>query len=332
MRGIFRRCAAFVAACAVLVGLGMGAALGVVRAQANQAGNGFRISPVRSEYTIDKGASETMVITLENPTAGPISAKAVTNNFIASDKEDGEPRLILDDSAQQPANNFKSLIGPLPDVTLKPGQKREISVTINVPKDANSGGYYGAIRFVPSDGREGGNVALTASVGSIVLVRVPGNLIEKLSLVQLAASQEGKTKSFITGGDVSITARLKNVGNIHVQPFGKVQVKGMFGKVVAEYELNSTDPRANILPNSIRKFENGVAKPKPFWFGRYTVTANIGYSQGSGDFITAKSSFWYLPTWFLIFLLLVIAAAVGAIFWFRSGRGGGGRSRRIRRY
>jgi hypothetical protein len=303
-----------------------------VYAQKTQIGNGFRISPVRSEYIIEKGKSETFVVTIENPTAGAINAKAVVNNFIASDKEDGEPRLVLDDSAQQPANNFKKLVGPLPEVSLKPKEKKEIPVIVTVPVGANSGGYYGAIRFVPSESGGAGNVALTASVGSIVLVRVPGNLTEKINLVQLSAAQEGKTKSFVTSGDVSVATRLKNVGNIHVQPFGKVQVKNMFGKVVSEFELNGTDPRANILPDSIRRFNNDLKKPKPFWFGRYTIIANIGYSQGSGDLITAKAGFWYLPTWFLILLLIIVMAIVGAVFYFRSGMGGGGRSKRIRRY
>ena len=325
MRGALKRAIAILAALSVLVGFG-----GSLAIAQNNAGNGFRISPVRSEYIIDKGASETMTITLENPTAGPINARAVVNNFIASDKEDGEPRLILDDNAEQPRNNFKKLVAAIPDISLKPNEKKEIPVTISVPEDANSGGYYGAIRFLPIANAGDGNVALTASVGSIVLVRTPGDLQEKLNLVQLSAGQNGKTKSFLFSGDVDIVTRLKNVGNIHVQPFGKVQVKNMFGKVISEYELNSTDPRANILPDSIRRFEDDIKKPKPMWFGRYTITANIGYSQGSGDFIQAKSSFWYLPTWFLILLLIIIAAIVGAVFWFRSGRGS--RNKRIRRY
>src|SRR5688572_15092066 len=73
-------------------------------AQSGQSGNGFRISPVRSEYVIDKGKSETLTITLENPSDGPILAKGIVNDFIASDDESGEPRLILDSSAPSPKN------------------------------------------------------------------------------------------------------------------------------------------------------------------------------------------------------------------------------------
>jgi len=320
MRGVLKRLAVLVLVGAVLASLGEA----FVAAQ-NAPGNGFRISPVRSEFTIEKGATETLVVTVENPTGGPITARGVVNNFIASEKENGEPRLILEDNAPQPRNNFKKLIGPIPDTPLAPRQKKDIQVSINIPKDAESGGYYGAIRFLPVNSQDDGNVALTASVGTIVLVKVPGNLTERLSLESLGAAQNGKSKSFLTSGDVDVAVRLKNIGNIHVQPFGKVQVKNMFGKVVKEYELNANDPRANILPDSVRRFDDPIAKPKPMWFGRYSITANIGYSQGSGDLISAKASFWYLPTWFLIFLFVLILAIVGAVFWFVKMRGGGGR-------
>lgn len=327
MKIMFRRSAVIVMALAVVFGVGGSLAV----AQNDAAGNGFRISPVRSEFVIEKGASQTLAITVENPTGGSVTARGVVNNFIASDKENGEPRLILDENAPQPRNNFKNLVGELPDVTLEPLQKKEIPVNISIPADASSGGYYGAIRFLPVDTEGDGNVALTASVGTIVLIRVPGDLEERLNLTQLSASQEGSTKSFFTGGDVSVATRLENVGNIHVQPFGKVHVKDMFGNVVQEFELNSTEPRANILPDSIRRFENDINKPDRGWFGRYTITANIGYSQGSGDLITASSSFWYLPVWFLIVLLLVIILIVGGVFWFMNRRGRGNR-RSIRRF
>jgi len=325
MRGVWRRSIAAVSALVAIVSLSVSMA---TAQNTNSAGNGFRVSPVRSEYTIDKGRSETLVVTVENPTDAAIKSRVVINDFVASDQENGEPRLILDDNAPAPKNSFKKLVAPIADIQLGPRQKKDVPVSINVGGNANAGGYYGAVRFIPADTGGNGNVGLTASVGTIVLVTVPGDLTEKLDLVELGATQNGELKGFMTGGDLSIVARLKNTGDIHVKPFGKVQIKNMFGKVVKEYELNAVEPRANILPESVRKFEDAVAKPGRGWFGRYTVQANIGYSQGSGDLITASSSFWYLPVWFLV-LLVVLAAIVAGVFWLvRRYRGGASSKRR----
>lgn len=319
LRVTFRRSLAALTAMILVVGV----TAGIASAQ-NSSGNGFRLSPVRSEYTIEKGKSETLLVTVENPTGGSVTARGIVNDFIASDKENGEPRLILDENAPSPRNSFKKLVRAIPDLQLGPREKKDIPITIAVPEDANAGGYYGAIRFLPINTAGSGNVGLTASVGTIVLVKVPGDLTERLDLVQLSAAQNGKTKSFLTGGDVAVVTRLKNVGDIHTQPFGKVQIKNMFGSVVHEYELNANDPRANILPDSIRRFEDAVPKPGRGWFGRYTISANIGYSQGSGDLISTSSSFWYLPFWFLIVLLVLVIAIVAGIFWLKNRHGGGG--------
>lgn len=292
---------------------------GIAQAQVTTGGgNGFRISPVRSEYTIEKGSSQQLTVNIENPTDANVTAEPVVNDFVSSDNETGEPRLILDDSVPPPKNSFKTLVDVQQPVELGPREKKDINITIRVPENANSGGYYGAIRFVPSATTGTGNVGLTASVGTIVLVRVPGNLTERLDLVDLTAGQDGKARSFFTSGDVSVLSRIKNSGDIHLQPFGKVQVKNMFGKVVHEYEFNNTDPRANILPDSIRKFEDKVDKPNNGWLGRYTITANLGISQGSGNLISSSTTFWYMPAWSLVALLaIVLAIAAGGYHFYR---------------
>lgn len=309
-------------ALAGLVIMGTSLAPGLLFAQtANDAGNGFRISPVRAEYTIEKGKSETLLISVENPTGGAIIAKPIVNDFVSSDKEDGEPRLILDDNAPSPKNSFKKLIEPIADTELAPRQRKDVKVTVSVPSDANSGGYYGAVRFTPAAAPGAGNVGLSASVGTIFLVRVPGNLTERTDLVQLSAASKSQkngadvygAKSFFTSGNVSVLTRLKNNGDIHVKPFGRVQVKSMFGKVVEEFEFNNIEPRANILPDSTRRFTNDL-KSKT-WFGRYTIEANLGYSQGGGDLISSKATFWYIPALALWAMLIGITAIVGFVYW-----------------
>ncbi len=287
-----------------------------VLAQTPQSGNGFRISPVRSEYTIERGKTQTLIVTIENPTNIPTTAVGVVNDFVASDQEDGQPRLVLDDKVPAPKKSFKKLVPQISNVQLGPKEKKDVPIVISVPEDAAAGGYYGAIRYLPSVTNNAGNVGLTASVGTIVLVRVPGDLTEKLDLIQLSALQNHKPKSFLTSGEVQALTRIKNSGDVHLQPFGKVQIKNMLGKVVAEQEINSTTPRANILPESIRRFETDMKRPSGGWIGRYTITANIGYSQGSGELLTGSASFWYMPVWSLIALAILIVAIVGGVYWF----------------
>lgn len=287
------------------------------QSDSNNVANGFRISPVRSEFTIDPGKTETLTITVENPTDVATIARPLINDFVASEEEDGKPRLILDENAPPPKNSIKKLISKLPDVPLGPKEKKDIQVQVRVPEGANPGGYYGAVRFIPADLGQVDVVGIAASVGSLVLVRVPGDLTERLDLIELSAAQKGKAKSFFTDGTVQSLVRLKNEGDIHLQPFGRVTVKNMFGKQVANYELNlnQQELRDNILPGSTRKFVNDL--PDQRWLGRYTITANLGYTNG-GELITSSTTFWYLPVWALVVLaLLVVGIAVGGYFLYK---------------
>lgn len=283
------------------------------------SGNGFRISPVTSDFVIEPGQSEILTITVENPTELPTIAVPFVNDFIAGQNEDGEVLPILDENAPAAGNSFRSLVGNIDEIELGPRERRDIEVTISVPEDANAGGYYGIVRFQPRDVNESGNVTLSASVGSIALVRVPGDLSEQLNLVQLSAAQGDSLRSFFTGGEVSTLIRLENAGNIHVQPFGRVQIKNMFGDVVESFELNDVTPRAYILPDTIRRFQDDLEGTN--WFGRYTIEANIGYSQGSGEVISAQTTFWYVPVWALIALFVAIAAIAFGVVTLVNRRG-----------
>lgn len=302
---------------AVVLGILVAASIiSPVHAASSSQANGFIISPVRTEITVKKGNSQAVQLSVQNPTDAQVTVKAVINDFVASNNESGDPRLILNSNSPLPANNFKSLVGAIPNITLGPHQKQYINIPINVPASANSGGYYGAIRFLPASTDQTKNVGLTASVGSIFLITVPGNLTEKLNLVQLSAAQGDSAKSFITSGRVSVLNRLENVGNIHVQPFGRVNVKNMFGKVVDSYEFNPA--QGNILPNSTRKFVD-LLKHKS-WFGHYTIEESLAYQQGSGNLIVAKTTFWYFPVWFLVTVLAVIVLIIISILFWRQRR------------
>lgn len=290
---------------------------GVTNHSLGQSGNGFRISPVRVEKTIEKGQSSTAKIMIENPTPQDINARVAIHDFEPAADETGQPRIIFDENKSASGNSFKTLVAPIQDIFIPSKGKKEITVYLSVPNNASSGGYYGAIRVLPNgSSNDQSNVSLSASVGTLFLITVPGGLTEQLQLVDFSAARDSSTgRLFINSGKIQIITRLKNTGNVHVKPFGKVQVSDRSGKVVQEYEFNNTEPQSNVLPNSTRKFEDNLKDQK--WFGKYTITANLGYGS-TGSLITAKNTFWVIPMWLVIIAgLLVIALVVAGFFIYK---------------
>ncbi|MEK9195932.1 MAG: hypothetical protein AAB914_01050, partial [Patescibacteria group bacterium] len=177
------------------------------------------------------------------------------------------------------------------NITLAPGQRENIEVTIAVPKDASPGGHYGVVRFTGSPPElEGTGVSLSASVGTLVLVNVSGNVTQSAKVAELYTSQNGKRRSLFEYGPVTVTTRVQNNGNVHFKPKGTVQVTNIFGKNVYLGQLNQDNRTA--LPGSIRKFDQTI--DKKFMFGKYTITADVVYGTDS-QITSEKTTFWVVP-------------------------------------
>ena len=165
-------------------------------------------------------------------------------------------------------HTIKDWINTIPEVTLKPGEQKTIDVTLSVPKDAGPGGHYGVIRFTGTPPEvDSSAVSLSASIGTLVLVTVSGDVHEEASVAELYTSQNGKKRSLFEYGPVTINTRFKNTGNVHARPSGTVVVTNMFGKTVDTFKFNEI--KGNVLPQSIRRYENSLNKR--LLFGRYKV-------------------------------------------------------------
>lgn len=274
-------------------------------AQQNPTGSGLSISPILSEYTLKPGQSDKLGISLKNITLNKITAQSGIYDF-ESDNVTGNPRIIKDQNQVSP-NSIRRFIQGLTDVPLDVGQQKKVALTINIPKDTSPGAYYGIIWYkaVPTgpNAPGPGEVSLSASVSTIVLITVPGNLRQQVQLTDLHIYRGGHDGTLFFGKPNQIGVELRNLGNGFVKPFGTVEIKNMSGKVVDSYQLNNTNPRASILPSSNRIFKNDIKNINSI--GRYTVTASVSYGTGA-QVLTLKETFWYIPVWLGLIIIAVI--------------------------
>lgn len=275
---------------------------------AQGAGQGLEISPPLLDIKADPGETVKTKIRVRNVTKESLVVKAQFEDFVASG-EDGQPKILLNSDEQSPYS-IKDWLSAPESVTLASQQRAEIEVAIVVPQDASPGGHYGVIRFTGTPPElEGTGVSLSASVGTLVLVNISGDVTESAKVAELFASKSGKRSSLFEYGPIDFTTRVENTGNIHLQPKGTLQVTNMFGKTVYVGQINQ-DSR-NVLPGSIRKFEQSM--DKKLLFGRYTLKADIVYGTNS-QITSASIVFWVIP--YKLIGALVLGLAV-LIFGFR---------------
>jgi hypothetical protein len=270
--------------------------------QVTNNSNSMRISPVRTDVIMDPGSTKQLTVYAQNLGTLPVQARAIISDFAASTDETGKPSVILEEEQYAPSHSLKRLALTEPSVvTLPPNTRVPVKVTITVPKNAMAGGYYGAVRFIPVSTLTTGNdtgVAISTNVGSLILLKVNGALVEKVSLVSFDVRQDDKASTFFKKPDgLKAVVRFKNDGNVQTQPFGKVRLLDRSGKVIEEHEINNTDPRGNVLPTSIRRFDPTLEKVGSF--GKYTLEGNFGYGS-NGELLTSKLSFWVVPTTYMI--------------------------------
>jgi hypothetical protein len=284
-----------------------------VAAQDNvNGGNALKISPVRNDLEIKPGATLVIDLYVQNMTAEPAKLKAVINDFIANKDESGAPSIILDENKAAPSRSLKQYVTKIPDFTLQPNENKNIKVTITIPATADAGGYFGAVRFAPASSDTNKTLSLSGSVGSLVLVRVPGDLKEQANIQSLdVRNKDNHANSLYTSSkDLHGTVRIENTGNVQLQPFGKVQLKKS-GKVLGIYEINNVQPRGNVLPDSIRRFDFKLDNLGSF--GKYTLEANIGYGS-TGQLLTKSTTFYIVPVPVMIIAGLILLLVIFAIF------------------
>lgn len=306
----WRKILAVVAVPVVVTGMS-GAAL--VSAQTT-TGSGLNISPTRHELRINPGGKEQIKITIRNVSGVDIVARVEVNDF-TSDNVTGEPKIDTDTS-QKSGASIREFLKNVTDLNLKKDERRDVTIDVEVPANAVSGAYYGVIRYsavpVSQDSQAPGQVALTASVGTLVLLEVPGNITDQIQVksakVLSGSGDNQKSGTFFTKRPTQVAITIRNAGTGFSKPFGKVDVTGMGGRLAYSYELNKNEPKSNILPNSERVFKDDLKNIR--WPGRYTVTANLSSVNG-GQLVTYSVSFWYMPIWALLIILGLIVVILG---------------------
>jgi hypothetical protein len=283
----------------------------------NAQGTGIRISPVRVEEMIDPGQTliEKVKVTNDSDTAKQLF---VYLRDFKAEGETGAAKLIVPGSEK--GNYLSSWIDASTEgYDFLPRQEREISFKINVPADTGPGGYYGAIIFGtevsrPKVGGEdkGAAMATAQQVGCLILLQIKGDVTEEASIREFSTNKYFYSTPF----KVDFIARIENLGNVHIKPHGTIDIKNMLGKEVGQIRLN--DSGANVLPKSIRRFEDSWEDK--LGFGLYTASMGLTFgtsaSQGGQGMqsMFAEKTFWILP-WKII---LPVVIGLGLIIFLFS--------------
>lgn len=141
----------------------------------------------------------------------------------------------------------------------------------------------------------------------LFLVRVDGVIDEKATVASFttASTTDDKQSSFFEKAPLKFVTRIKNEGNVHIQPSGQIEVRDMFGNPVKTIKVN--EQKANVLPNSIRRFDSTL--DTGWMFGHYTADVTLGYGT-HGQVVTGTTDFWVIPYKIVAVILIVLITLI----------------------
>lgn len=285
-------------------------------AQTNNTGNNgqaLEIAPPVINLTADPGQSLKVQILLRNVSSGTLIVTGQANDFVAAG-ESGTPKVLL--NGETSPYSLKDWVVPPATLQLAPKEIKTMNITINVPSNGSPGGHYGIIRFTATaPSLSGTGVAISASLGSLILLSVSGPVNENLTVKEFSASHDGRTASLFESTPLVFTTRLTNNGNVHEQPVGTIVIKDMFGKKFASVNVNL--PPKNILPQSTRKFESPLDSSvigNKKMFGHYTANLTVKYGKNGDKTVSSSLGFWVIP---IKTVVIGIAVLIGAFFAIR---------------
>jgi hypothetical protein len=322
----------------LLTGLFVAAVVLIPIAQAGAQSTAIGINP-RKELTVQPGATQKDTLSITNPLKeNDISLELKVIDFSAKDQS-GTPKLDLNDNTTTPWS-LKKFIDLPKTISIKAGQTANVPFSVTIPANQGAGSYYSAIQY-KSNNPGDGNVTINAAATTLVFVNVPGDALERMSLRQLGAfsgdlnSTEGSIKLFYFGNQPKVISYvLNNEGNVAERPVGSILVKNSFtGKTIKIDDANPNNAVA--LRGQERRFDacikagekvektatgetsQTVCEDPGLTPGRYTITLSAFYGQSNGKSleVSGVSSFWYLPTWFVIAIVVVVLAIVALVWW-----------------
>lgn len=257
------------------------------------------ISPLTFDISVNPGEVVTNYITVSNNDSGKGMYTVEAEDFTAVGDQGS---VILDRDAPAAISAKKWLTFDPETFEIGPGESKDIKFTLSVPVNADPGGKYTSI-LVSSGPKnpEPGTVGLAAKVASLLLIRVVGDVTEKITV------QSFKADKFYETGPVDFVLSLKNEGTVHLKPAGFIFIKDWTGREVEKLPL----PQQRIIPTSVRAIT--VPWNAKWLIGKYTANFT-GIYGAANDPISASVSFYVFP-WKLISYALIALIVTGLIAW-----------------
>lgn len=253
----------------------------------------FVIGPGRAELVIRPGETKVQNITITNRISDDRTFQLQVEDIVGTDDASSAVTFLGEGVGPQSLKNYISF--PEYSLVLDKGERAVVPVTITVPLDAEPGGYYGGVLVstLEDDGQPreglGARSPIVARIGTLFFVTVPGTVLREGAVKDFSLLND---RTWYTQGPVTMNILFENTGSVHLNPYGELRIRNLFGEEVGFVEVSPWF----VLPQSLRT--RSIDWNRELLFGRYTAT--LALNRGYDDVIDEQTVVFYVIPWKLV--------------------------------
>jgi hypothetical protein len=230
------------------------------------------VSPAILPISLTPGKTSNFLLTIQNLSESSVPLRLSVESFTASDEEGG----YKFSTTQSPLSSWVRI--DKSDLIIDGGDKRQVDITVAVPRQVDVGGYYAVIFITPYSPVKSDLPKVTPRIGIPIFA----------SLGIDESTNNGSIETFMTNpmfsesGPVNFVLRTKNAGLSHFTGKPIIIIKPLYGTLnTPSQEL----AEKVILPGKIRRWEGTILNNLPP--NIYSLEAQV--SIGAGKWITSKT-------------------------------------------
>jgi len=256
----------------------------------------FALSPSKLEIKLAPGESVIRNLYVKNLTSA--DADFSINVEDVSGSNDTEAIVTYYGSGLGPYSIKNYVVVDTDHINVAAGETKAVPIMISLPTTARPGGLYGGVFISPVKSAQKSGPNISPRLGLLVFLRVKGK-VEEQGQVQRFDAGAGQ-KIFWTNGPIDFQVAFKNTGNVHLNPYGQIELKNWSGQVVDRLLLEPW----YVFPDALRTRLMTWTKPPLFGYFTATLILNHGYTVPSGT--TMSYNFFIIPLPLLAGLLVLL--------------------------
>jgi hypothetical protein len=224
-----------------------------------QTKSGIEVNPAFIEVNLEKpNEQKTVPIWYINHTNKPITLEFTAEDYLHQ-SENNSIHFVKPQSSPLPYSLAQFLKISNKTIQLQPGQKEKVDISITNTKDISPGGHYAAVLAkIPFSATQKNN-PVSPAVSSLILLRKVGGEQFNLSLETISWPHQDLVLSY----DNNVGLLYKNKGNTHIFPYGKVEIKDSFGKLLYKGIINTSS--TFIFPQTSKQIYVSMYQVTPSW-------------------------------------------------------------------